>query len=71
MSCDYTILGVRQTTTLSPFGGYVPAQEVSFSMPGVALQKITIPQTEFTPERVKAEIERQCGNLSAILNINK
>ena len=70
MTCDYTILGTRQTSVLSPLGGYVPAQEVAFSVKGAGTQRITLPESEFTPESVKAAIEARCAAISGVLGLN-
>ena len=71
MECNYTVLGTRHTTIWSPMGQYVGAQEVTFTTPGSGPQRVTIPDSEFTPDRVQAEIEARCEAISSVLNLGK
>ena len=71
MSCEYTVLGTRHTTMLSPLGGYVGAQEVTFTTPGSGPQRVTIPDSEFNADRVQIEIEKRCTEIASVLNLGK
>lgn len=70
-SCNYTVLGTKHVMVSNPLGGFEGAQEVSFRTEGSGVQKVTIPDSQFTPETVKAAIEARCSVIADILTLGQ
>lgn len=70
MAERYTILAQRQTSKLDDSGfGFTDVMEVTFRTAGGTTARITVPLMQYTPERVKAEIDSYVETIEQIAGL--
>lgn len=70
-ACNYTVLGTKHIMISNPLGGFEGAQEVSFRTEGSGVQKVTIPDSQYTVEAVKTAIEARCEVIAGVMSLGQ
>lgn len=70
MACEYEILGFRHVNIVNPLGGFMGAQEVTWTTKGSGIQKTNIPGDEFDAARTRQLIEPICETIQSLLGKN-
>ena len=65
----WTVTQQIETTDVGPAGGYVAGVRVTFRTAENVTGSVFIPEPDYTPDRVKAAIERKAAILSTVAGL--
>lgn len=66
MADNFSVIGQMHRTTLQPNGQFLPVVVVSFKIPSGATNQVEIPQSQYTADYVRSQIEPLAAEMIAV-----